>query len=152
MHNIKQIKTGISGDGIEFINTIPKGVGIENLPALIENPGKIDIIKKITSYHPGYGTDKGYSWYVGGMRDDGGWKWDVMVNVPEEELQKFLDYLIGQQKSVEEKYKKNLEELEKISKLPEDEQALFFKKRQEDHANELKIFFQRMETHLMWGK
>lgn len=51
---------------------------------------KIEIIKEIVKHHPGHGTDRNYSWYVGGMKDTGDWNWDVMIDEPIERLQEFL--------------------------------------------------------------
>jgi hypothetical protein len=41
---------------------------------LKENEEKIPVIDAITELHPGMGTQLGWSWYEGGMRDTGGWK------------------------------------------------------------------------------
>ena len=55
---------------------------------------KIKIIDQIVSRHPGWGTEKGWSWYIGGMSDTGDWYYRKMLDVSIEELQAFLDYII----------------------------------------------------------
>jgi len=44
--------------------------------------GKLELIREISRYHPGYeaGRKRGWSWYVGGMRDDGGWNFWKMYD------------------------------------------------------------------------
>ena len=42
---------------------------------------KIELIKKITGFHPTYGTDLGWSTYTGGMTDTGRWFWEVLVDI-----------------------------------------------------------------------
>jgi len=69
---------------------------------------KVKIIDEITLRHPSLGVDKGWSYYVGGMRDSGGWYFRKMLDVPIEELQSFLNQIIvdeetGIQKAAEEK-------------------------------------------------
>lgn len=54
---------------------------------------KVLVINKIANFHPASGVDKGWSWYVGGMRDTGDWYKDKMYSVPIEELQLFLNEL-----------------------------------------------------------
>lgn len=58
---------------------------------------KIKIIDEIVKRHPSYGIDKGWAWYVGGMRDTGDWEYRKMLNVSTEELQAFLDEIIRQE-------------------------------------------------------
>jgi hypothetical protein len=58
---------------------------------------KIKLIDSITERHPHYGVDKGWSWYVGGMKDDGAWYFRKMLDVPAEELQAFLDGIIAEE-------------------------------------------------------
>lgn len=55
---------------------------------------KIKLIDEIIKRHPSYGTKKGWSYYVGGMKDTGEWYFRKMLDVPIEELQSFLDNII----------------------------------------------------------
>lgn len=55
---------------------------------------KIKLIDEIVKRHPSYGTEKGWSWYHGGMEDTGQWYFRKMIDVPIEELQSFLDAII----------------------------------------------------------
>jgi len=61
----------------------------------VENPGdtgkKIKIIDEIVKIHPSVGIDRGWSWYRGGMGEDGGWHFRHMLDVPVEELKAFLE-------------------------------------------------------------
>lgn len=44
--------------------------------------GKIELIREISRYHPGYnaGQTRGWSWYIGGMYDKGGWNFWKMFD------------------------------------------------------------------------
>lgn len=55
---------------------------------------KIRLIDEIVKRHPSYGVDKGWSYYVGGMKDTGDWYFRKMLDIPIEELQAFLDSII----------------------------------------------------------
>lgn len=55
---------------------------------------KIKIIDLICQRHPSNGVDKGWSEYVGGMKDTGQWFFRKMLDVPLEELVEFLNELI----------------------------------------------------------
>lgn len=55
---------------------------------------KIKIIDEICKHHPASGVEKGWSWYVGGMKDSGAWYFRKMLDAPIEELQAFLRQLI----------------------------------------------------------
>jgi len=54
---------------------------------------KIKIIDQICTFHPSFGTDKGWSEYTGGMKDSGMWYYRKMLAVPIDELSEFLDEL-----------------------------------------------------------
>ncbi len=75
---------------------------------------KIKLIKQIVQFHPSCGAYKGWSHYTGGMKDSGDWFWEKMIDVPNEELQSFLDLLISERdkpevpKSAEEIYKSKI--------------------------------------------
>jgi len=51
---------------------------------------KLTIIDKICKFHPGLGTDIGYSYYIGGMKDSGDWHRFKMIDEPIEILRNFL--------------------------------------------------------------
>ena len=75
---------------------------------------KVKIIKEIVKFHPGYGTEIGYSWYRGGLGDTGDWYWDKMIDEPKEKLKSFLEKLQRDDennKRIEEEEKKLREEL-----------------------------------------
>ena len=55
---------------------------------------KIKIIDEICKRHPSYGVEKGWSEYVGGMRDSGQWFYRKMLNHSKKELKLFLDEII----------------------------------------------------------
>lgn len=55
---------------------------------------KIKIIDEIVKRHPAYGLEKGWSYYIGGMRDSGDWCFRKMIDVPLNELQDFLNHII----------------------------------------------------------
>jgi hypothetical protein len=82
---------------------------MENKKRIIE---KINLIDEIVKLHPSYGVKKGWSWYVGGMRDDGGWYFRKMLDVTLEELQSFLDTILAENNQPPRVYTE--EELSKI--------------------------------------
>ena len=49
---------------------------------LEQNKEKLPLIDEIMAFHPGMGTQLGWSWYVGGMKDSGEWKMEVLLQVP----------------------------------------------------------------------
>jgi hypothetical protein len=52
---------------------------------------QIDLISKVLQLHPGYGTQIGWSYYVGGLGDHGNWHLDILLNQRTIDLQHFLD-------------------------------------------------------------
>ena len=64
---------------------------------------KIAIIKQIVQFHPSMGSNMGYGWYVGGMRDSGGWCWEKMVDEDTHTLRDFLNDLIYKTKEAKAK-------------------------------------------------
>jgi len=56
---------------------------------------KLELIEKIIDFHPAYeaGTKRGWSWYVGGMKDTGEWYFRKLLTASIEELQQCLDEL-----------------------------------------------------------
>lgn len=71
---------------------------------------KIKIIDLICQRHPSAGVEKGWSYYVGGMRDTGEWYFRKMLDADPQELIDFLNKLIAE----ENKPKIELTEEEKI--------------------------------------
>lgn len=49
------------------------------------------LIHKIENSHPHYGLKNGLSWYIGGMRDDGGWYRGKLVKMPIFELEQLAN-------------------------------------------------------------
>ena len=62
-----------------------------------ETDNKIKIIDEIIKRHPSYGVKRGWSDYVGGMKDSGEWYFRKMLDESEYELRTFLNYLISQE-------------------------------------------------------
>lgn len=58
---------------------------------------KIKLIDEICTRHPAYGVDKGWSEYTGGMKDTGEWFFRKMLDVPQKELQDFLNIIIEEE-------------------------------------------------------
>lgn len=58
---------------------------------------KIKLIDRIVQKHPSYGIGKGWSHYTGGMKDDGGWYFRKMLDVPYGELKSFLYEIIAEE-------------------------------------------------------
>jgi hypothetical protein len=54
---------------------------------------KVVLVNKIIRFHPASGVDKGWSWYVGGMRDTGDWYQDKLYVAPIKDLYLFLNEL-----------------------------------------------------------
>ncbi len=55
--------------------------------------GRIEIVKKISEFHPSNGVDIGWAEHTGGMKDTGQWFVLKMLSHSEEELQAFLNKL-----------------------------------------------------------
>lgn len=55
------------------------------------------IVKEIIKRHPAMGVERGWSWYIGGMRDTGAWYVDKMLEVPAFELQAFLTAIVTEE-------------------------------------------------------
>lgn len=89
---------------------------------------KEEIIKAIIKYHPGYGTNLGLSWYVGGMTDTGAWYPERLAEKTTHELLVFLGSLIAKEHKVKEDFK----ERERISKLSQEEQDAIRKQKTQE--------------------
>lgn len=60
----------------------------DQLQILESNQDKFDLVESIIKLHPGHGTRLGWSWYIGGMSDTGGWYAFELLLQPIEKLQK----------------------------------------------------------------
>lgn len=63
---------------------------------------RIDLIKLITSHHPGQHTESGYSYYTGGMKDSGDWYYQKLFNLTEYELQVLLKECVARENGINE--------------------------------------------------
>ena len=107
---------------------------------------KLAIVRKICKLHPGYGTEKKWSWYTGGMTDTGNWYWEKMLDeVPIEELKSFID------KIEEDELKSKLEQ-ERWNKLSPEEQKLEREENWKKEEHSLIEWMLKEELDLMWGK
>lgn len=113
---------------------------------------KRSLIKQFYKYHPGLGTEWGYSKYIGGMTDTGEWLLEVLLLEPIESLKLRLTILVRQQEEIDESNRQRLKEVERVKSLPEDEQKAYYINQRQETADELKKFFDNMERYLMWGK
>lgn len=105
---------------------------------------KFKIIKEIQKHHPGYGTEKGWSWYRGGMEDTGAWLWDAMVEENDDVLKAFLDKL----NKMEEDRKK---EAERWNSLSDEEQVMETRLEMIRQKQALLQMAKDQENYLMWG-
>ncbi len=112
---------------------------------------KIDVIDKITKFHPGYGTESGYSWYVGGMRDTGDWNIDIMLEADEAALRSFLLILERQDVESKEANNKRIAEYERVKKLPKEEQDEYYRKQEQEVKEEFRKLGEKLEHAMMWG-
>ncbi len=80
---------------------------------------KIKIIDEICKRHPSNGVKKGWSYYVGGMKDSGDWYFRKMLDVPTKELQDFLNSLIEEENKPEPIYtEQELADMKIYHKMP----------------------------------
>lgn len=112
---------------------------------------KVKIIDLICQRHPSIGVDKGWSYYVGGMRDTGEWYFRKMLDAPLEELVEFLNGLIAEER----KPKHELTPLEEYkSKIiikqdtPETGQSWMTQLTKESYED----FWRKAEKDIMFGK
>ena len=89
---------------------------------------KIKIIDAICERHPSLGIERGWSEYVGGMADTGRWFFRIMLDVPIEELQSFLDGIIAEEnKPIECQPSSGVIHIYKDSWVSQEEQEMFKK-------------------------
>lgn len=112
----------------------------------IEN--KIEIIDAISTRHPSIGVEKGWSYYVGGMKDSGDWYFRKMLNVSIEELKSFLDKLVENENKpkVEKQY---TEEEKKDMNIIHQDGNIFYT--EYDRKQMVKLY-QEVESKLFFGK
>lgn len=103
------------------------------------------VIDAIMEFHPGYGTEKGYSWYTGGMKDTGAWYLDKLI----EEDVKVLEFLLKELQESERQSQRDREEQEMLRIQIGDEayREMKWKKEQEGW----KKLGQDMEAAILWG-
>lgn len=103
------------------------------------------VIDAIMEFHPGYGTEKGYSWYIGGMKDTGAWYLDKLIKEDVE----VLEFLLKDLQKIEADGRKQREENEMLRIQMGDEAYREMRHKQEQEA--WKKLGQEMEAMLMWG-
>lgn len=59
---------------------------------------KIKIIDLICQRHPSAGVEKGWSYYVGGMRDTGEWYFRKMLDADPQELLDLLNKMVAEER------------------------------------------------------
>lgn len=110
---------------------------------------KIQLIRKISSYHPGFeaGTRRGFSWYIGGMADDGAWDfWKMYDHASMAELEACLKELIESSKPAPPLTAEQKRKSEIMVVLPNGTITNEFQK-------ELWEAFQKeTENRMLWGK
>jgi len=113
---------------------------------------KIQLIKEITEFHPGYETGKKYGWsyYVGGMGDHGDWYIRKMLDASIEDLQKCLEEIKEEAKPFEKVYtEQELKDLNTPTIITlQNGNKVYSNALQDKLWNEI---VQKKETHLIWG-
>lgn len=112
---------------------------------------KLELVKEFNKYHPGLGTEWGYSIYVGGMTDTGHWLFEKLISEPEEILKVRLDILKRQQEKTDELNKQSLKEYDRVESLPEKERKEYYIEERKKIDQEITDFFRKQEIALMWG-
>ena len=120
---------------LEIIQTVP--------------PDKARVIDQVMELHPAYGIEKGWSWYVGGMRDSGEWQLDKLIQADWKELEEFLEYHITKDKETDRKHQ---EWREKWSKMTTEERRQWQIDNWNKEQEALKNIREQMEMRIMWGK
>ena len=117
---------------------------------LDQNKEKLPLIDRIMKYHPAMGTELGWSWYVGGMRDTGEWKLEVLLKVPYAVLLSTLIQWDSEAKQIE----KDRQEEEVKRKRYEEEGRLdeYDKEIAEENKRLWKEVKDKFEKTLLWGK
>lgn len=109
---------------------------------------EIELIKKITSYHPAYkaGTSRGWSYYVGGMMDTGNWYYHKLLDATNAELEACLADLIEEDKPAPPLSEENQRKQNRFVYLGN---GIFSNEFQVEKMQEL---LHKMETQMLWGK
>jgi hypothetical protein len=105
---------------------------------LQENEEKIPLIDRITEYHPAMGTDLGWSYYIGGMRDTGEWYVEKLLLESKERLQGQIQ-------------KWQLEEIQ-LKEMAEKWAKKTLEEQQEEISKQMKKLHWEFERKLIWGK
>ncbi len=107
---------------------------------------KIKIIDEITTKHPSYGVDKGWSEYTGGMKDSGGWFFREMLDVPADELKAFLGNIIAEENKPSPQYTdEEIKDMKIIHEYPNGYITEYGKKKME-------AIFHKLESKFFLGK
>lgn len=109
---------------------------------------KLELISKIREFHPAYepGLRRGWSWYVGGMRDSGDWYWSTLMRATEEELQECLNELEAIKNTPEPTYTD--EEKEDMKQIVQVAPGIWSNMYQIKLQRKL---FQEFENTMLWG-
>ena len=109
---------------------------------------ELELIKKITSYHPAYtaGTRRGWSYYVGGMMDTGNWYYHKLLDASIEELEACLAELVNESKLAPPPSKEDKKKMDKYVYLGN---GIFSNEYQVEKMQEL---LHKVESQMLWGK
>lgn len=110
---------------------------------------KIELIKKITEYHPANqaGRKRGWSHYVGGMADTGDWYFRKLLDASETDLQNCLNELI-------EEFKPKPEQIYTKQELEDKDTIVFLGPGIVSNMFEIKKFrelMEKQENTMLWG-
>ncbi len=108
---------------------------------------KIKVIDEIVTKHPSYGVDKGWGYYVGGMKDSGDWYFRKMLNVPIEELKSFLNGIIEQENKAKVPKVYTEEEKKDMNTWHNDNGFVY----NEYHAKQWAKLHREIELKIIWG-
>lgn len=110
---------------------------------------KYELVKLIENFHPGYGTESGFSYYIGGMMDTGGWFTRKLLEAPIEQLEALLKELVQQDAISREQGERRHKELERVNRLSPEEQQEFFDNERIQRDEDWKAFYRRRENLLI---
>ncbi len=109
---------------------------------------KIEIIDKICLQHPSLGVEKGWSEYVGGMKDSGQWFFRKMLDAPIEELELFLNGIIEIQNKVSTPKEYTQEEIKDMKTYHINGSGILYT---EYFRKQIVLFKQKMNAELIHG-
>lgn len=117
---------------------------------LDQNKEKLPIIDRIMEYHPGKGTDLGWSWYIGGLKDEGDWRLEILLKVPYAYLLFTVDKW-DSEREVNEKLSAE-EELKMKKYAAEGRLHEYYKEKIEEERKLWEEVKDKFEKQLLWGK